>query len=68
MLGQWWVDKKLIFPKLRFKTYQHLKVNWKFELLISDRVDIDIEKWKLLYIAKLRACYRMADFTDTKKE
>lgn len=31
-------------------------------------IDVDIEKWKQLYVAKLKACYRMADFTDSKKE
>ena len=29
---------------------------------------MDIEKWKMLYIAKLKACYRMADFSDSKKD
>ena len=26
------------------------------------------EKWRILYTAKLRACYRAADFSDSKKD
>jgi hypothetical protein len=29
---------------------------------------VEPEKWKSLYTAKLRACYRAADFSDSKKD
>ena len=29
-------------------------------------IDIDQERWKQLYIAKLKVCYKMADFSETK--
>ena len=29
---------------------------------------MDPDKWKTLYVAKLRACYRSADFSDQKKD
>lgn len=29
---------------------------------------MDYEKWKPLYIAKLKAIYKHADFTDSKKD
>jgi hypothetical protein len=29
---------------------------------------VDPDKWKTLYVAKLRACYRSADFSDPKKD
>lgn len=31
-------------------------------------LDVDPERMKPLYIAKLRACYRLADFSDSKKD
>ena len=31
-------------------------------------VDVDPDKWRVLYIAKLRACYKTADFSDSKKD
>lgn len=30
--------------------------------------DVEPEKSKTLYIAKLRACYKLADFSDSKKD
>ena len=30
--------------------------------------DVEYEKWKSLYIAKLKACWKHADFTDSKKD
>jgi hypothetical protein len=29
---------------------------------------VDPDNWKTLYVAKLRACYRSADFSDPKKD
>lgn len=31
-------------------------------------LDVDCDRWKPLYIAKLRSCYKQADFSDTKKD
>ena len=31
-------------------------------------IDVDYDKWKQLYIAKLKACYKLADFSDSKKD
>lgn len=31
-------------------------------------IDVDIEIWKQLYIAKLKACYKQADFSESKKD
>ena len=31
-------------------------------------IDVEPEKLKTLYIAKLRACYKLADFSDSKKD
>jgi hypothetical protein len=35
---------------------------------LTSCIDVDPEKLKILYVAKLRACYRAADFSDTKKD
>ena len=32
------------------------------------KIDIEQERWKQLYIAKLKGCYKMADFSDSKKD
>jgi hypothetical protein len=29
---------------------------------------VEPEKWKTLYVAKIRACYKAADFSDSKKD
>ena len=31
-------------------------------------VDIDPTKWQILYLAKLKACHTIADFSDAKKD
>lgn len=31
-------------------------------------VDVESDKWKVLYIAKLKACHKLADFTDSKAD
>jgi hypothetical protein len=31
-------------------------------------IDVEPEKVKALYIAKIRACYKLADFSDAKKD
>ena len=30
--------------------------------------DVDPTKWQILYLAKLKACHTIADFTDSKKD
>ena len=30
--------------------------------------DVDPSKWQILYLAKLKACHTIADFSDSKKE
>jgi len=35
---------------------------------LTSPIDSDPSKWQLLYIAKLRACFDIADFTDAKKD
>jgi Protein phosphatase 2A regulatory B subunit (B56 family) len=40
---------------------------------VSDRFnlqnkDVEPEKVKSLYVSKLRACYKLADFSDSKKD
>ncbi len=30
--------------------------------------DVDCSKWHILYLAKLKACHRIADFSDVKKD
>ena len=29
---------------------------------------MDYQKWQILYLAKLRACHKIADFSDAKKD
>jgi hypothetical protein len=29
---------------------------------------VEPDKWKLLYTAKLKACYKLADFSEAKKD
>ena len=29
---------------------------------------MDVTKWQILYLAKLKACHRIADFSDAKKD
>ena len=31
-------------------------------------IDIDCSKWQILYLAKLKACHKIADFSDSKKD
>ena len=31
-------------------------------------IDVDYNKWQILYLAKLRACHKIADFSDAKKD
>ena len=31
-------------------------------------IDVDPAKWQILYLAKLKACHKIADFSDVKKE
>lgn len=31
-------------------------------------IDVDYGKWQILYLAKLKACHRIADFSDSKKD
>jgi hypothetical protein len=30
--------------------------------------DIEQERWKMLYITKLKVCYKTADFSEVKKD
>ena len=30
--------------------------------------DVDPTKWQILYLAKLKACHTIADFSDSKKD
>ena len=30
--------------------------------------DVDSSKWQILYLAKLKACHKIADFSDVKKD
>ena len=30
--------------------------------------DVDCSKWQILYLAKLKACHKIADFSDSKKD
>lgn len=31
-------------------------------------IDVDCSKWQILYLAKLKACHRIADFSEAKKD
>ena len=31
-------------------------------------IDLEHEKWRKLYLAKLKGCYRLADFSETKND
>ena len=31
-------------------------------------LDVDPTKWQILYLAKLKACHTIADFSDSKKD
>ena len=31
-------------------------------------LDVDYSKWQILYLAKLKACHRIANFQDSKKD
>ena len=31
-------------------------------------IDVDPTKWQILYLAKLKACHKIADFSDVKKD
>ena len=34
----------------------------------DDVTDVDASKWQILYLAKLKACHKIADFSDPKKD
>jgi len=36
--------------------------------LVLLHIDVDCSKWQILYLAKLKACHRIADFSETKKD
>jgi hypothetical protein len=36
--------------------------------LVAHPLDVDPEKWRSLYVVKLKACSRQADFSDSKKD
>lgn len=36
--------------------------------MLTFALDSDPSKWQLLYVAKLRACMEIADFTEPKKD
>ena len=36
--------------------------------LLVKLIDIDCSKWQILYLAKLKACHKIADFSDSKKD
>ena len=31
-------------------------------------LDVDCSKWQIFYLAKLKACHKIADFSDAKKD
>ena len=31
-------------------------------------LDVDPSKWQILYLAKLKACHQIADFSDAKND
>jgi len=43
------------------------RINIDFKKLQSFK-DVDCSKWHILYLAKLKACHRIADFSDSKKD
>jgi len=52
---------KLEISKLpMFKGKQPLKSNCV--------IDVEPDRWKALYVAKLKVCYKQADFSDAKKD
>ena len=56
-----------IFPSLKFQNCLYSKVSRILFLSILF-IDVEPEKVKALYIAKIRACYKLADFSDAKKD
>lgn len=56
----------LISLRWRLTNCHSLKVPTLSNLIFS--IDVDPDKLKSLYIAKLRACYKLADFSDSKKD
>lgn len=42
--------------------------NILYHCLIACVTDVDCSKWHILYLAKLKACHRIADFSDSKKD
>lgn len=40
----------------------------KSQWIITLNIDVEPERVKALYIAKIRACYKLADFSDAKKD
>ena len=51
---------------MTFPNYQHLKVNPNG--FCNKYIEVEHEKWRTLYLAKLKACYKIADFSDSKKD
>ena len=58
-------NNRLIFLNLKFTNCPYSKVS-----TISSKfcIDVDPDKVKSLYVVKLRACYKLADFSDSKKD
>ena len=42
--------------------------NKQLILMYATTVDVDCSKWGILYMAKLKACHKIADFSDSKKD
>jgi hypothetical protein len=50
------------------ESFHILKVNPYHPLNNRRILDTENDKWKALYCAKLKACYKTADFSDNKKD
>lgn len=53
--------------KVSFSTPHHSLAPCSPHLLVK-LIDIDCSKWQILYLAKLKACHKIADFSDSKKD
>lgn len=60
-----WVPLHLISLSLKSANCHCSKVR-VIDLIIVK--DVEPDKLKALYVAKLRACYKLADFSDSKKD
>ena len=53
--------------KVSSSTRHHTLAPYSLHLLVK-LIDIDCSKWQILYLAKLKACHKIADFSDSKKD